>query len=89
MVVERITAFTLAGPAIRVLYTVVDPDDKYKAQNFIDTEVYRAGDAASGWLFGIAGKAIVVVALPFALAWLMASRGLELMHQERAGGMRP
>lgn len=89
MVVERITAFALAGPAIRVLYTVVDPDDKYKAQNFIDTVVYRAGDAASGWLFGIAGKAIVVVALPFALAWLIASRGLERMHQERAGGMRP
>ena len=71
---------------MRVLYTVVDPDEKYKAQNFIDTVVYRAGDATSGWLFGLVGKAIVLAALPFAGAWLMASLGLGRMHQERAGG---
>ncbi|MNS73364.1 hypothetical protein D3C72_1068020 [compost metagenome] len=33
-----------------MLFTAVPPEDKYKAKNFIDTVVYRGGDAASGWV---------------------------------------
>ena len=33
-----------------MLYTVVLVEQKYKAKNFIDTVVYRGGDAVSGWV---------------------------------------
>src|SRR5690606_38528901 len=39
MVAERIVSFSLANPAIKVIYTVASPDEKYKVQNFIDTVV--------------------------------------------------
>lgn len=86
MAVERAIAFAFATPAIKVLYTVVDEDEKYKAQNFIDTVVYRGGDAASGWIFnalgkglGLTGSVIALTAVPAALVWLKLS--FSLGHQ--------
>jgi AAA family ATP:ADP antiporter len=83
MVAERAVGFALANPAIKVLYTVVDPDEKYKAQNFIDTVVFRGGDAASGWLFNSVAKAagassavLAIISLPLALVWLATARDL-------------
>ncbi|MGE0856706.1 MAG: NTP/NDP exchange transporter [Hyphomicrobiaceae bacterium] len=83
MAIERAIAFALASPAVKVLYTVVEPEDKYKAQNFIDTVVYRGGDAASGWVFntlgrslGLAGGTVAMTAIPAALAWLYLSFSL-------------
>ena len=77
MAIERVIAFALASPAVKVLYTGVDSEEKYKGQNFIDTVVYRGGDAASGWLFnalakglGLGASALAVAALPMALVWL-------------------
>jgi AAA family ATP:ADP antiporter len=83
MAVERALTFAFATPAIKVLYTVVAPDEKYKAQNFIDTVVYRGGDAASGWVFnamgkglGLSGAFVALTAVPAALAWLYLSFSL-------------
>jgi ATP/ADP translocase len=42
---RRALDFAFAKPAREVLFTVVDPADKYKAKSFIDTFVYRSGDA--------------------------------------------
>jgi ATP:ADP antiporter, AAA family len=76
LAVERTIAFSLTSPALKVLFTGVEPEAKYKAQNFIDTVVYRGGDAASGYLFrgladglGIKGAAVALVALPAAVVW--------------------
>ena len=76
MVAERVTAFALSSPAIKVMYTQTTPDEKYKVQNFVDTVVYRGGDAVSGWLFamlsggvGFASAWVPAVALPLAFAW--------------------
>ncbi len=55
MVAERVVAFALANPAIKVIYTLATPDEKYKVQNFIDTVVFRGGDATSGWLYAFLG----------------------------------
>lgn len=82
MVAERVSAFALSNPATKVLYTAVDVDERYKAQNFIDTVVYRAGDALSGAVFNGLTKAmgwplaaVALAALPIAGLWLvMASR---------------
>ena len=83
MTIERIVAFSLASPSVKVLYTGVATEDKYKAQNFIDTVVYRGGDAASGWLFnglaqafGLGVSALAVVAIPMSLVWLGVSTAL-------------
>jgi AAA family ATP:ADP antiporter len=44
-VARRALDFAIAKPAREVLFTVVQPADKYKAKSFIDTFVYRGGDA--------------------------------------------
>ncbi len=89
MAVERALTF-VASPSVKVLYTVADPEEKYKAQNFIDTVVYRGGDAASGWLFntlgktlGLAGGVVALTAIPAALVWLYLSFSLGRQLNER------
>jgi AAA family ATP:ADP antiporter len=93
MVAERTIAFALASPALRVLWTVVDAEAKYKAQSFIDTVVFRGGDAASGWMLrqlgagalGLAPAAVALTMLPLAVAWLALALILGRMLAERAG----
>jgi len=74
-----------------VIYTLATPDEKYKVQNFIDTVVFRGGDAASGWLYailgggmGFAAGAMPAVALPMVLAWLWIAQRLGGDHRRRA-----
>ncbi|HUC43303.1 MAG TPA: hypothetical protein VMR65_04625, partial [Candidatus Sulfotelmatobacter sp.] len=43
-------------PSREVLFTVVDAEEKYKAKSFIDTVVFRGGDAASLWAYDQVGK---------------------------------
>jgi len=50
MVVRRAGEYALVRPGREMLYTVVTPEEKYKGKSFIDTVVYRGGDALSGWL---------------------------------------
>jgi AAA family ATP:ADP antiporter len=93
MTAERAVAFSLASPAVKSLYTVVSAEDKYKAQNFIDTVVYRGGDAASGWLFGWLGRdglglatgLVSFITIPLAVLWLWLTVDLGRRQNERAG----
>lgn len=81
-VLRRAADFALARPARELLYTAVDREAKYKAKNFIDTVVYRSGDAVGGWAFaglkalglGLAG--IAWIAVPLAALWLALSVAL-------------
>ncbi|AFJ03220.1 putative inner membrane protein [Methylophaga frappieri] len=50
MVARRFGEYALVRPGREMLYTAVPDADKYKAKNFIDTVVYRGGDAISGWV---------------------------------------
>ncbi len=91
VVIERAVAFAITNPAFRVLWTVVEPEDKYKAQNFVDTVVYRGGDAASGWLFneiakglGLSMTAVALLTLPLAAWWLRLAVHLGRDQAERA-----
>ena len=88
---ERALAFAISNPAMKVLYTVLEPEQKYKAQNFNDTVVFRAGDAASGWLFNALAKSlglslptIAGITLPLAALWLLLSLRLGRGHAQRA-----
>lgn len=50
MVVRRAGEYAFVRPGREMLYTVVPTEQKYKAKNFIDTVVYRGGDAVSAWV---------------------------------------
>jgi ATP:ADP antiporter, AAA family len=93
LAIERALAFAISNPALKVLYTVLAPEAKYKAQNFNDTVVFRGGDAASGWIFnslakslGLSLASVAVLSLPLALLWLLLSLRLGRQHVERAQG---
>jgi AAA family ATP:ADP antiporter len=96
MVAERVAAFALSNPATKVLYTAVDADERYKAQNFIDTVVYRGGDALSGAVFngltkamGLPLAAVALASIPVAGLWLfMSSRFDAALKARLAEGVR-
>jgi AAA family ATP:ADP antiporter len=58
-----------------MLYVVLGREEKYKAKNFIDTVVYRGGDAVSAWLYdglralGLGLSAIAFLAVPLSVLW--------------------
>lgn len=49
MVVRRIGEYAFVRPGREMLFASLDAESKYKARNFIDTVVYRGGDAVSAW----------------------------------------
>jgi AAA family ATP:ADP antiporter len=86
-VLRRACNFFLAKPAREALFTVISVEEKYKAKNFIDTVVYRGGDAASGWLhtalkaLGLGATGISLAALPLALLSLVLGIKLGARHE--------
>jgi AAA family ATP:ADP antiporter len=78
-VTRRIGEFALSKPAREALFTVVPREDRYKAKSFIDTVVYRGGDALAGWAlagvsaFFAAGVAAAWTAIAFGLGARMKS----------------
>jgi AAA family ATP:ADP antiporter len=60
---RRVGEFAISKPARETLFTVVPREERYKAKNFIDTVIYRGGDALAGWLFaGVSAFAAAAVA---------------------------
>ena len=85
-VLRRSTRYAVAKPAKEWLFTLVSPEEKYKCKSFIDTVVYRGGDATSGWLFSAAHEslslsAISYATIPVAFVWLFLA--LFLGKQQR------
>jgi len=76
-VLRRSCDYAIARPAREVLYTVVPREDRYKAKNFIDTVVYRAGDQIGAWVYalivmlGFGHMGIAAAAITLSLAWLI------------------
>jgi ATP:ADP antiporter, AAA family len=76
-VVRRAADYAIARPAREMLFTVLDRDAKYKSKNFIDTVVFRGGDAAGGWVYaalkalGLALPGMALAAIPGVLLWLV------------------
>ncbi len=89
-VVRRAGNYALSRPARETLYTTVPLDQKYKAKSFIDTFVYRGGDALGAGIFdalaraglGLAG--IAFTAAPLALAWGAVGLSLGAAQQRLA-----
>src|SRR6266853_2107930 len=76
-ILRRAADYAIARPAREMLFTVLTREAKYKSKNFIDTVVFRSGDAASGWVYaalkslglGLAGLA--AAAIPGVILWLV------------------
>ena len=87
-VVRRAGNYAITRPAREMLYVVLGREQKYKAKNFNDTVIYRAGDAVSAWLYtglrglglGLSGLAWVAVPLAAVWAWVAWRLG---RHQVR------
>ena len=78
-VLRRAGNFALAVPTREVLYTVLPRRDKYKAKNFNDLFVYRAGDQIGVWAFaglralGLGSAALAMTVVPLAGVWLFVA----------------
>lgn len=71
---RRAANYALSKPARETLYTIVSRDQKYKVKSFIDTFVYRGGDAIGSQIFSALSRVmslsgIAFVAVPVALLW--------------------
>jgi ATP:ADP antiporter, AAA family len=93
-VLRRSSDYAIARPAREVLYTVLPREDRYKAKNFIDTVVYRAGDQVGAWsyallaAFGLGGAEVAAAAVVLSIVWLI--NGLWLgRKQESMAAARP
>jgi AAA family ATP:ADP antiporter len=69
---RRVGHYALERPARDVLFTVVPREQKYKSKGFIDTVVYRGGDALAAWTqsalgaLGLGGRALALAGVPLA-----------------------
>jgi len=83
----------VARPARETLFTVVGREEKYKAKAFLDTFIYRAGDAVGSQTEGLLGRLglglapLAAVAVPLAVAW--AALGVWLGLAQRRIAARP
>ncbi|MES9989391.1 MAG: MFS transporter [Candidatus Thiodiazotropha endolucinida] len=74
-VMRRAGNYAIMRPTREMLYVVLSREEKYKAKNFIDTVVYRGGDAVSSWLYaglksvGFTLSSIAWIAVPISLFW--------------------
>lgn len=91
---RRAASYAVERPAREVLYTVVTREERYKSKAFVDTVVYRAGDAGSAWLArglsaagaGVAGS--LLLAVPVGLAGVVLALWLA-REERRREGVRP
>lgn len=85
MVLRRVGEYAFVRPGREMLFAPLDAHSKYKAKNFIDTVVYRAGDALSAWakaLLDGLGAGVLLAALAGAgcaalwgaLGWYLGGR---------------
>ncbi len=85
-VLRRAGNYAFANPGREVLFTVISPEDKYKAKNFIDTFAYRTGDQLGAWSYaglsalGLAVSSISLIAAPLSAIWLLVALWLGRRH---------
>jgi AAA family ATP:ADP antiporter len=87
-VIHRVGEHAFSRPGREVIYTTVDPEERFKAKNFIDTFVYRGNDALVAWLVGglhTAGAGIVTIAtmgVAVAAGWAANGYALGRKHDQ-------
>lgn len=90
-VVRRAGDYAVTRPARELLYVVLGREEKYKAKSFVDTVVYRGGDAASAWAYaglralGLELATVALVAAPAAGLWAWLAHRLGRRQEALAG----
>src|SRR5882672_3290498 len=85
-ILRRAADYAIARPAREMLFTVLTREAKYKSKNFIDTVVFRGGDAASGWVYaalkglGLSIAGLAAAAVPGTIVWLALGLWLGRQH---------
>src|SRR6267143_2095506 len=86
--IRRAAHFSIDRPAREILFIDVDREQKYKSKNFIDTVVYRGGDAVTAWIssglaaLGLGVVPVAAAAVALCAVWLWNS--LALARKDRA-----
>lgn len=89
LIVHRAGNFFLLRPSKEILFTVTPRECKYQSKNFIDTVIYRGGDAITGWFFtgltslGLGLSTIALIAVPIALLWSFNGFRLGIGHAKK------
>jgi len=90
-VFRRSGNYAIMRPSREMLFTVLNKEEKYKAKNFIDTVIYRGGDAVSAWIYtalsglGLSLSAIAFIAVPLSGIWALVSYMLGNKREKLAG----
>jgi ATP:ADP antiporter, AAA family len=91
---RRATHFAMERPAREVLFTRVTREERYKSKSFLDTVVYRGGDAISGSVegglnaAGLGMGAVSAVALPLTAIWAGVALFLARRHESNLEAAR-
>ena len=96
-VLNRGINFATAKPAREALYTLATRAERYKSKSFIDTFVYRGGDALGAKLFesarGLGLTGVAWAAMPIVLVWsavgLSTGRRTEALRAKSAAAAAP
>lgn len=89
-VFRRAGNYAIMRPAREMLYVVLGREEKYKAKNFIDTVVYRGGDAVSAWVYdgmkllGLSISQIALIAAPLSAIWALVAFQLGKQREQIA-----
>ncbi|MCO6057922.1 MFS transporter [Pseudomonas sp. MOB-449] len=90
MVLRRVGEYAFVRPGREMLFVPLGTQQKYRAKNFIDTVVYRGGDAVSAWLkalldaIGLGAALVALVGAGVALAWSAVGWRLGHHHEQTA-----
>ena len=81
-VARRAVDYAIARPSREVFYTALGRAELSRTKGLIDTAVYRAGDAAGAWAYGLLAAlpgiswAAPLGVVPLSMLWIVVSLGL-------------
>lgn len=87
MSMRRVGEYALVKPGREMLFVPLSSDEKYKVKNFIDTVVYRGGDALSAQiesaLFSLGISVVLLVGAGISLVWGILGVFLGRKYQQK------
>ena len=90
-ILRRALGFGFSKPTSDMLYSIVSPEAKYKAKNFIDTTIYRGWDVVSTWTIstigGIGLSGVALLCVPVAFIWMAIARWIGREYRRRDDAM--